>query len=235
MVVLRHRVPQAMPKSTGAKPKAGARRRRPAAERKLDLLADLVPSLARAVGPLCEVVLHQNTSSPPTIRAIGNGHVTGRAAGDLMTQIIVDGKDDTKRTSALFNYMSTMPDGRHIRVSVIPVRHGRRIIGYIAVNFLVHDLEVAVQALTVLSKPEPHEVAIEENFTSPRQVIIQTANEYLHVQGRPLALLSKKERIALVKHLKMRGIFQMRRAADEVAALLGISRAAVYNYLSATK
>ncbi|MFN4140461.1 transcriptional regulator [Aestuariivirga sp.] len=205
------------------------------AERKLDLLAELVPLLARAVGPLCEVVLHQNTTSPPTIRAIGNGHITNRAIGDLMTQIFVDGHDDTRRADALFNYMSTMPDGRQIRVSLIPVRHGRQVIGYIAVNFLVHDLEMAVQALSMLSKPEPHDFAITENFTSPRQVIVQTATEYLRLKGRTLALLSTKERRSLVKHLKARGIFQMRRAVDEVAGLLGISRAAVYNYLSAMK
>ena len=41
-----------------------------------------------------------------------------------------------------------------------------------------------------------------------------------------------KERTELVKHLKLRGIFQMQRAVDEVAGMLGISRAAVYNYLS---
>jgi len=201
----------------------------------LDLLAELIPPLARAVGPLCEVVLHQNTTSPPTIRAIGNGHVTGRTVGDLMTQILVDGRDDTKREDALFNYMSTMPDGRQIRVSVIPVRHGKQVIGYIAVNFLVHDLEVAMQALSMLSKPEPHDFAITENFTSPRQVITQTATDYLRTQGRTLALLSTQERRDLVKHLKGRGIFQMRKAVDEVAGLLGISRAAVYNYLSALK
>lgn len=220
-------------KKRSAKP--ASRHSRSAAEKKLDLLAELMSPLARAVGPLCEVVLHQNTTSPPTIRAIGNGHVTGRMVGDLMTQIFVDGRDDTNREDALFNYMSTMPDGRQIRVSVIPVRHGKRVIGYIAVNFLVHDLEVALQALLMLSKPEPHDFSITENFTSPRQVIMQTANDYLRTKGRTLALLSTSERMELVKFLKSRGIFQMRKAVDEVAGLLGISRAAVYNYLSALK
>ncbi len=224
-----------MKKDEVQKNRAATKRARSKAELKLDLLTELVPMLARAVGPLCEVVLHQNTTSPPTIRAIGNGHVTGRTVGDLMTRIFVNGQDVTRREEPLFNYMSTMPDGRQIRVSVIPVRQDRRVIGYLAVNFLVHDLEVAVQALSVLCKPEPHDFAISENFTSPREVIAQTATEYLRAQGRTLALLSTAERIQLVRHFKTKGVFQMRRAAEEVAGLLGVSRAAVYNYLSALR
>jgi len=202
------------------------------AESLFEFLEDLVPQLARAIGPLCEVVLHQNTSRPPTIRAIGNGHVTNRSVGDLMTQILVNGDDDTNRSSPLFNYVSTMPDRRHIRVSVIPIRHSGEIIGYFAVNFLVHDLEQAIQALSILTRPEPHAETIVENFISPRQVISQTAAEYLRSKGRTIAMLSKNERIDIVSHLKSRGVFRMRGAVEEVASLLQISRTAVYNYLS---
>ncbi len=53
---------------------------------KLDLPSDLIPKLARAFAPVCEItVLHDNSTFPPTIRAIGNGHVSGRSVGDSMT------------------------------------------------------------------------------------------------------------------------------------------------------
>lgn len=202
------------------------------AEAKLRFAEELVPQLARAIGPLCEVVLHESTSNPPTIRAIGNGHITNREVGDLMTQIIVDGEDATNRDTPLFNYESVMPDGRHLRVSVIPIADSGKVIGYIAVNFLIHDLAIAMQALSVLAKPEPHAEAIDEKFTSPRQIIADMANEYVHKSGRPIALLDKRDRVQLVQQFKERGVFRMRGAMTDVAQLLGVSRTAVYNYLS---
>ena len=202
------------------------------AEAKLKFLEELVPQLARAIAPICEVVLHENTSSPPTIRAIGNGQVTNRSVGDLMTQIFVNGENASNRDTPLFNYVSTMPDGRQIRVSLIPVFDEDEVIGYIAVNFLIHDLAVAVQALSVLARAEPHAEAIQETFTSPREVIEKIVDEYLHMSGRPVALLDKRERIELVRLLRDRGVFRMRGAVDEVTQLVGVSRTAVYNYLS---
>lgn len=216
-------------------PKRNRSRKTPisrSAEEKLRFLEDLVPSLARAIGPLCEVVLHENTTNPPTIRAIGNGHITNRSKGDLMTQIIIDGEDKTKMEAPLFNYGSIMPDGRKLRVSLIPLKDRGEVIGYISVNFLVHDLAIAMQALSVLTSPEPHDEAIKENFISPKQLVNDVANGYVHALGRPIRLLDKRERIEFLRQLKGRGVFSMRGATTEVAQLLGVSRTAIYNYLS---
>jgi predicted transcriptional regulator YheO len=202
------------------------------AEAKLELLDDLVPKLARAIAPICEVVLHQNTSRPPTIRAIGNGHVTGRTVGDLMTQILINGEDVRDRSTPLFNYLSKVPDGRQIRVSLIPITHDGRVIAYLAVNFLVQDLAMARQALSVLVQAEPHAEAIEEKFLSPHDVIEKSVDDFLHTSGRPVELLEKRERIELIRRLRDRGVFSMRGAVDEVASSLGVSRTAVYNYLN---
>jgi predicted transcriptional regulator YheO len=206
----------------------------PAAEAKLALLEDLVPKLARAIAPVCEVVLHQNTSQPPTIRAIGNGHITGRSAGDLMTLVVIDGQDMRDLSTPLYNYVSTMPDGRRIRVSAIPIMHEGAVIGYLGVNFLVHDFEMAQQALSLLIKTEPHSEVIEEKFLSPREVIASSIEEQLIAFGRPAAVLKKAERIELVHRLRERGLFGMRGAADQIASLLGVSRAAIYNYLNSS-
>lgn len=208
------------------------RKLKPSAEEKLRFASELVPQLARAIGPLCEVALHENTSTPPTIRAIGNNHISGRSRGDLMTRIDIDGKDVTHGDKPLFNYVSILPDGRKIRVSLIPLTDEGEVIGYIAVNFLIHDLEVAMQALSVLATPEPRHEAIKEKFLSPKQVIVEAAKEYVRMVGRPIALLDKRERIEFLKQLKDRGVFRMRGAIGSVAALLGVSRTAIYDYLS---
>jgi len=152
-------------------PKNARRSARTIANLKLRLLHDLVPKIARAVGPLCEVVLHQNTSQPPTVLSIGNGHITGRTIGDLMTRVLVNGEDVRDRKTPLFNYLSQMPDGRRIRVSLIPIIDDGKVIAYLSVNFLVQDLSMARQALKLLVDAEPHDEAIHEVFLSPTEVI----------------------------------------------------------------
>lgn len=199
---------------------------------KLSLLDDLVPKLARAVGPLCEVVLHQNTSRPPTVRTIGNGHVTGRTAGDLMTRVLVNGKDVRNRKSPLFNYLSQLADGRRIRVSLIPIIDAGEVIAYLSVNFLVQDLSLARQALKLLVDAEPHAEAIHEIFLSPPEVIGKLVDDILHSLGRSAANLKKAERRELICRLRDRGVFNMRGSASQVAGLLGISRTAVYKHLA---
>ena len=205
------------------------------AKEKLSFLADLVPKLSRAIAPICEAVLHQNTSRPPTIRAIGNGYITGRTVGDLMTQVFIDGEDMRDHSEPLFNYKSTLPDGRRIRVSVIPITHNDKVIAYLGINFLTHDLEMAQQALSLIIQTEPHPEVIEENFLWPRDVVRKSIDEYLQICGRPVAMLRKRERVELVRRLRERGVFGMRGAVDEIASILGVSRTAVYNYLNNAK
>ncbi len=50
--------------------------------------------------------------------------------------------------------------------------------------------------------------------------------------GRPLAELSREEKQRAVHQLDLAGAFTLRRAVEEVADALGISRFTVYNYLN---
>lgn len=51
--------------------------------------------------------------------------------------------------------------------------------------------------------------------------------------GVPLAALSREQKQEVVAHLDDQGAFQLRRAVDDVADALGVSRFTVYNYLNA--
>jgi predicted transcriptional regulator YheO len=202
---------------------------------KLDLLADLVPKLARAFAPICEVVLHENSTFPPTIKAIGNGHVSGRAAGDSMIwscQIFVDGTDAQNRKTPIFNYPAQLPNGKKLRASLIPIVHDDEVIAYMTVSILVQDIAIAQQALSLLIEPEPSIEAAEESFVSPRDLVTKIIDSHLRKSSRPIAMWDRKQRIELIRELKDRGVFITRGAVDEVASMLGVSRTAVYNYLN---
>jgi DNA binding protein with HTH domain len=51
--------------------------------------------------------------------------------------------------------------------------------------------------------------------------------------GAPLAELSREGKQRAVRLLEARGAFQLRKAVEEVADALGVSRFTVYNYLNA--
>jgi hypothetical protein len=51
--------------------------------------------------------------------------------------------------------------------------------------------------------------------------------------GAPLAELSREQKQRAVRLLEARGAFQLRKAVEEVADALGVSRFTVYNYLNA--
>lgn len=51
--------------------------------------------------------------------------------------------------------------------------------------------------------------------------------------GGPLAELSREDKQRAVRMLDEQGAFQLRRAVEEVAEVLGVSRFTVYNYLNA--
>lgn len=51
--------------------------------------------------------------------------------------------------------------------------------------------------------------------------------------ARPLTSLTREEKQELVQRLDDEGAFLLRRAADEVADAIGVSRFTIYNYLNA--
>lgn len=51
--------------------------------------------------------------------------------------------------------------------------------------------------------------------------------------GGPLAKLSREDKRRAVRMLDEQGAFQLRRAVEDVAEVLGVSRFTVYNYLNA--
>lgn len=222
--------------SSGAQRKDASRRRGapaafdPIAEAKLALLAKLVQQLARAIGPNCEVVLHDNRWAQPTIRAIGNSHVTDRQIGDLMTRTVLDGVEIKDHAEPVFNYAARTPDNKRLRVSLLPIVHENLVIAYLSVNYLVEDLELARQTLTVLTNAEPHSQVFEQ-YLSTGDVIDAIIEKTVCSLGRPAQRLSRSERIELLRRLKQNGALNMRGAVERIARALNLSRAAIYNYL----
>ena len=53
--------------------------------------------------------------------------------------------------------------------------------------------------------------------------------------GRPVGEMNRLDKQRLVKFLDERGAFSLRKSVEAVAAMLGVSRFTVYNYLDASR
>jgi predicted transcriptional regulator YheO len=197
----------------------------------LDILATLIPQIARSVASDCEIVLHDNRTAPPQIMAIGNGHVTQRSVGDLMTRVSIAGVEIRDLSEPLYNYLSAAPDGRQMKVSVLPIVIDGETVAYIAVNIILDELIMAQKMLAQLTSTEPHPSAIEETFLPTSGSLPQIVERCLEEVPRPAHLLSREERIELMRRMHHEGAFQFRGAVPEIARRLRMSRASVYNYL----
>jgi hypothetical protein len=62
--------------------------------------------------------------------------------------------------------------------------------------------------------------------------LVSTVEEQL---GAPLADLDRADKQRAIRMLEERGAFRLRKSIEDVAAVMGVSRITIYNYLSATK
>jgi len=96
-------------------------------------------------------------------------------------------------------------------------------------------IEAADRVLHAIA--EPHHlvgtpVGVLANLEDALEQLI--AQGEAHV-GKPLDKMSRAEKQQLVRYLDERGAFQLRKAVEGVAEMLGVSRFTVYNYLEAIR
>lgn len=204
-------------------------------------MAELVPllrptmaAIAAAVGPHCEVVLHDVSGQDVehTIAAIENGHVTGRTIGGPSTSLGLevlrrsDGDDE-------FGYRARTRDGRELRCSSVYFRDAEgQLIGMLCINVDVTPWQAAHHALENLLEastqgPERDEV-FASDITEVLDNLIETA---IRATGKPVALMDREDKLAVLRYLDDKGAFLVKRAVDRVARRLKVSRVTAYNYL----
>lgn len=105
----------------------------PAARAALSTLAEMVPDLARALGPDHEVVLHDLRLIPNSIVAIG-GSLTGRSVGGPTTDLLLRLVHQRRHENVL-RYQTRSADGRILRSSTLFIRDpDGRPVGCLCIN-----------------------------------------------------------------------------------------------------
>ena len=205
----------------------------------LDTFRPVMRAIAAASGPACEVVLHNldgaDVDLGHTIAAIENGHVTGREVGGPSTSLGLNVLQNRQDDHDAFGYRGFTSDGRELRCSSIYFRNrAGDIIAALCVNV---DLSAVQQARSLLDALLPAPVSATEpqpdEYFGRDLVSVMDAmiGEAIREAGRPVAQMSRDDKIGVLERLDARGATQMRKSVETIAVRLGISRVTAYAYL----
>ncbi len=200
----------------------------------MEFLKRLTEGLGQALGPNCEIVLHDFGQPEQSIVAIANGHVTGRAVGDTLDvlgfQLLRQGP-----TGDLLHYRTNAKNGKVLRSSTIFLRgDDGNIFGAMCVNSDISSLLNFNEWLRRELSSE--EGLVEEHFEhSVEEVLDRLITTALDSTGKQVNDLTREEKVSIVAQLEARGAFLIRYSVDRVAERLNLSKYTIYNYLEEIK
>ncbi|MFV0461934.1 MAG: transcriptional regulator [Nostocoides sp.] len=212
----------------------------PAFETIAELEAALGPvmrAVAAAVGPHCEVVLHDLSGDrrnlEHTIRAIENGEVTGRRVGGPSTNLALAVLRDESADHNAFGYRGRTDDGRELHCSSIYYRNSSgRIIGALCINVDLTPLQNAqaslAQMIPVADRDMPPQETQSRNLATVLDSLLDAS---IDAVGKPVSMMDKADRMIVLAHLDQQGAFQIKRSVVTVSRRLGISKVTTYAYL----
>ncbi|MEU8292861.1 PAS domain-containing protein [Streptomyces pseudogriseolus] len=203
----------------------------------LAALAPVVDGIAATFGPVCEVVLHDYRRPEASVVAVA-GSVTGRTAGGAMSEIGMRMLARGDKAADELNYLTRTGTGTLVKSSTMLLRDSTgAVFGALCVNV---DVTAVSQAHTLLGAlaglaggpAEPPTTPFGNDIDSVVEAIVDDHQQLRH---RGWAQLDREERLRLFRDLDARGVFAVRRAVEQVAGRLGISRASAYSYLSQSR
>ncbi|MFI6461470.1 transcriptional regulator [Streptomyces sp. NPDC050538] len=210
--------------------------RNPAPDAERDaIIAALVPvvdGIAATFGPVCEVVLHDYRHPEASVVAVA-GTVTGRVAGGAMSEIGLRMLARGDEAVDELNYVTRTKGGQQLKSSTMVLRDSAgAVFGALCVNVDVTAVQQA-QALLAGIGGGVSEAAATTTFGNDIDSVVEAIVDAHRLRrSRTWVQLDRAQRLELFRSLDEHGVFAVRRAIEQVAARLGISRASAYSYLS---
>ena len=199
----------------------------------------LVEGIANTFGKNCEVLLHDIRNPQSSVIAIANGHITGRSIGSPMTEYGLATLRSGQFDKPIVNCRKKTRDGRLLKSSSLFIKdENGKLIGFLCINYDISELTIARNIINNLTN-----IIEETDFSEEDECFGNTVNEMLssivnkalESVGKPVAFISKEEKVNIVQLLDEKGVFLIKGAIDYVAKVLCVSRYTVYNYLDETR
>lgn len=194
----------------------------------LDFLTRLAKAISAMFGSDCEVIVH-DLKDNGVVKAVFNGHVTGRKEGDTLNLLDIYKLEDALEGKDFYNCFAKAKDGRLIKSTTIHFKGE----GYHYAFGINYDFTKLSLAETVLSNFIKTGLELEKAINSkPSEKIIDDIFlEGVKMVGKPVALMNKEDRLNLVRFLKDNGGFSFKKSIQKIAEKLNVSRYTIYNYL----
>ena len=199
----------------------------------------LVEGIANTFGKNCEVVLHDIRNPQSSVIAIANGHITGRSIGSPMTEYGLATLRSGQFDKPIVNYRKKTKDGKLLKSSSLFIKdENGKLIGFLCINYDISELTIArniINNLTNIIEETDFSEEDESFGNTVNEMLSSIVNKALESVGKPVAFISKEEKVNIVQMLDEKGVFLIKGAIDYVAKVLCVSRYTVYNYLDETR
>lgn len=199
----------------------------------------LVDFLADMLGGDAEVVLQDVSDFHNSVVTIRNNHISGRALGAPATNLVLkvmSGNYTDK--NYVVNYRGISAAGKIVKSSTYFIRDDQnQVVGMLCINI---DVDKFVQLKNYLDDflklpEELHEKTTERFSNSAEELAVDSIESVMEESGILPERMSQQEKIEIVKKLSSNGVFLVKGSVSKVAAILKVSDATIYRYLSKIK
>lgn len=199
----------------------------------LESAIPLVEGLAATFGNNCEVVLHDFSRPQNSVVAIANGHITGRTISSPMTERGLKALRKNDFGENLIKYKTTTRNGRVLKSSTFFFRDEGKVIGCLCINLDITEFILAQKVIGQIAETmEDKNHEVEETYgSSVNEMLYQLVNKVFDHIEKPVAYLTKEQKVILVSQLDEMGVFLIKGSVEYVAEKLCVSRYTVYNYI----
>ena len=187
--------------------------------------------------PGSEIVLHDfSMPHEHTIVDIRNGHITGRKAGDCLSNFGLEVLSGATDGMDKYNYLTYLPSASILRSSsVYFTDDDGKVIGCLCVNT---DITQEVRYEDYLRQKNNYSL-ISNSPDRQKEVFPETVQELLEhlieeslaIVGKPLEKLTRKDKIQFLGLLDQKGAFLISKSNERICHYLKISKFTLYKYL----
>ncbi|MDI6710916.1 MAG: PAS domain-containing protein [Bacillota bacterium] len=201
----------------------------------LESLKVVAQAVVKNFGRHCEAVVHDLADLEHSVVFIA-GDVTGRKPGAPATDLLVKTLHrEGNGARDLIGYKTVTRDGRVLKSSTVFIRdQNGEIFAAFCINYDMTEflhMGLVIQEFTELHGKRGD--AGKETFaTTVHETIESLVNQAIELLGKQPANMVTEEKVRLVGILEEKGAFRIKGAVDYVAAVLGVSKYTVYNYLN---
>ena len=209
---------------------------------KLEQLTQIAHGVASHFGNACEVVIHdlKKQDIESSIVYIENGHVSNRKLGDGPSEIVLETLNrNPECLKDRLSYLTTTDDGRVLKSRTMYIRGKDGTIDYIfSLNYDITGLLTVDNSIRSListaemSGEDRQPRKITHNVNDLLDTLIEQS---VQLVGKPVALMSKDDKITAIQYLNDAGAFLITKSGDKVSNFFGISKFTLYSYMDAGK